>query len=81
MGSPIVSRRYIDRIYNIQRTDYFRELFNFSAWRLHPLHGEYAGRFSISLTGSLTGRYRLIVGRGYGDDHVVIYEVTNHYDD
>ena len=26
---PIVARRYIDRIYNIQRTDYFRELFNF----------------------------------------------------
>ena len=74
---PIVARRYIDRIYNIQRTDYFRELFNFSAWRMHPLHGAYAGKFAITLT----GRYRLIVGRGYSDGHIVIYEVTNHYDD
>ena len=73
----VVARRYIGRINRIQETEAFRELFNFSSWRLHPLQGEYAGKFAIALT----GRYRLIVGRGNAGDHIVIYEVTNHYDD
>ena len=74
---PVLAARYIDRVKQLRATDTFRDLYNYGTLRLHPLHGEYAGRFAISLT----GRYRLIIGRGYGDDHVVIYEVTNHYDD
>ena len=74
---PVVARSYTDRVGRILRTRSFRELFNFSSFRMHPLHGEYAGKFAITLT----GRYRLIVGRGNGEDQIVIYEVTNHYDD
>ncbi len=74
---PVVARSYTDRIGRIIRTRTFRELFNFGSFRMHPLHGEYAGKYAISLT----GRYRLIVGRGNGEGRIVIYEVTNHYDD
>ena len=74
---PVVARSYTDRIGRILRTQTFRELFNFSSFRMHPLHGVYEGKYAISLT----GRYRLIVGKGNGEDQIVIYEVTNHYGD
>jgi proteic killer suppression protein len=74
---PAVARRYIERINLLYATDTFRELYNYRALRLHPLHGEYAGRFAINLT----GRYRLIIGQVYTEDHLVIYEVNNHYGD
>ena len=73
----VVATRYIDRIKQIQVTDNFRDMYHYRTFRLHPLHGEYAGRFAVNLT----GRYRLIIGRGASDDQVVVYEVTNHYDD
>lgn len=74
---PVVAKSYTDRVNRIYRTRTFRELFNFGSFRMHPLHGEYAGKYSITLT----GRYRLIVERGGTEDQIVIYEVTNHYDD
>lgn len=74
---PVVAARYIDRIRQIQSTNSFHELYSYRTFRLHPLHGEYSGRFAINLT----GRYRLIVGCGASDDLLVVYEVTIHYDD
>ena len=74
---PVVAARYIDRISQIKSINSFRELYGYRAFRLHPLHGEYAGRFAISLI----GRYRLIIGRGASDNSIVVYEVTIHYDD
>ena len=76
-GGQLVARRYVERINHLRSLDTFRDLYNNRASRLHQLHGEYAGKFAINLT----GRYRLIIGTGYSDDHVVIFEVTNHYDD
>ena len=66
----MVARSYTDRIGRILQTRTFPELFNVSSFRMHPLHGEYAGRYSITLT----GRYRLIVGRGNGEGQIVIYD-------
>ena len=66
---PVVAARYIDRIRQIQSINSFRELYSYRTFRLHPLHGEYSGRFAINLT----GRYRLIIGRGASDNLVVVY--------
>ena len=74
---PVVARSYTDRLGRIHNMRTFRELFTLASFRMHPLHGEYAGKYSVTLA----GRYRLIVGRGNREDQVVIYEVTNHYDD
>ena len=74
---PVVAGRYIDRIRQIQSINSFRELYSYRTFRLHPLHGEYSGRFAIDLT----GRYRLIIGRGASDNLVIVYEVTIHYGD
>ena len=74
---PAVARSYIDKINRIYAMDTFSDLYQHRGLRLHALHGEYAGKFAITLT----GRYRLIIGRGHSEDQVVIYEVTNHYDD
>lgn len=72
-----VALRYVGRIDDIYATPNFSELYEHRLWRLHRLHGEYAGKFAITLL----GRYRLIVGQGSAEDHIVIYEVSNHYDD
>ena len=72
-----VALRYISRIDDIYSASTFSELYQFRPWRLHRLRGEYAGKFAITLL----GRYRLIVGHGSAEGHIVIYEVSNHYDD
>ena len=73
----VVALRYINRIDDLHSIETFRELYRYRAWHLHPLHGEYAGKFAVNLT----GRYRLIVGPGDTENHLVVYEVSNHYDD
>ena len=74
---PAVARRYVERIDNIYSSTTFDDLYQHKSWRFHQLHGRYAGMFALTLA----GRYRLIVGQGTGENQVVIYEVTNHYDD
>jgi len=74
---PVVARNYVSKINRIYAMDTFNDLYQHRELRLHRLHGEYAGKFAITLT----GRYRLIIGRGNSDAHLVIYEVTNHYGD
>lgn len=75
-GQP-VAKRYIDRIETIRTAATFWELYNYRALRCHPLHGADAGKFAITLI----GHYRLIVIRGDAPDHLIIHEVTIHYDD
>ena len=74
---PAVARRYVERINIIYSSSTLGDLYQHRPWRFHRLHGRYAGMFALTLT----GRYRLIVGQGATESQVVIYEVTNHYDD
>ena len=74
---PVVAERYIERVRFIRAAENFRDLYQYTSWRLHPLRGAYAGKFAITLT----GRYRLIIGQGPAENRVIIYEVTNHYGD
>ena len=45
--------------------------------RLHPLKGSKRGELSIHLT----GKWRLIVMKGDTEEHAIVREVSNHYDD
>ena len=45
--------------------------------RLHALKGSRTGEWAIYLT----GQWRLIVTKGDTEEHMVIQEVSNHYDD
>lgn len=72
-----VGRRYLERLNLLRQIRAFPELYNYSNLRLHPLHPPYTGKFAITLI----GRYRLIIGPGETDEHLIIYEVTPHYDD
>ncbi len=55
-GVPI-GRKYIQRLAVLRATDKFTQLFGHQALRLHPLKGDRAGQYSMTLTGN----YRLIV--------------------
>ena len=70
-------RMYINRIDKILEVERFRQLYEYSHLRLHPLRGSRTGEFSIYLT----GRWRLIVTREDTAQIVIINEVSNHYDD
>ena len=45
--------------------------------RLHPLKGSKRGE----LSNHLTGKWRLIVTKGDTEEHAIVREVSNHYDD
>ena len=74
---PEVGRRYVIRIAELHAVADFREARDIRSMRLHALKGSKKGELSIYLT----GRWRLIVTRGDTEEHVVIQEVSNHYDD
>jgi proteic killer suppression protein len=55
-GVP-VGRKYIQRLAIIRAVDEFSQLFGLRALRLHPLLGNRAGQYAVTLTGN----YRLII--------------------
>ena len=57
-GVPI-GRKYIQRLAVIRSVDEFGHLYGHRALRLHPLRGERAGQYSMTLTGN----FRLIIQR------------------
>lgn len=74
---PEVARKFITRVKQLQALANFQQAHNIRAMRLHALRGSARGELSITLT----GRWRLIVTKGKGEDSVIIEEVSNHYDD
>lgn len=75
-GSP-VGRKYVSRINQLRRVRDFREAYAVRSLNLHPLRGNRAGTFAISLN----ARWRLIVSRGDSERSVIIEEVSDHYGD
>jgi proteic killer suppression protein len=73
LGIPI-GRKFIQRLAIIRSADSFTELFGFQSLRLHPLKGNRAGQFSITLTAN----YRLIVEK-LKEDHILIVEVEDYH--
>ena len=55
-GVPI-GRKYIQRLAVIRAVDEFSQLYGLRALRLHPLSGNRAGQYAVTLTGN----YRLII--------------------
>ena len=72
-----VGRKYIIRINELYAVKDFQNAYNIRSMRLHPLKGSKSGELSIYLT----GRWRLIVIKGDTEEHVIIKDVSNHYDD
>ena len=74
-GIPI-GRKYIQRLAILRSTDKFNQLFGFQALKLHPLKGNRAGQYSITLTGN----YRLIIEK-LKEDAVFIVDVEDYHGD
>lgn len=73
-----VARRYIARINIIKYTASFQELVGIGVLRCHPLKGDRAGYYALTLTGFM----RLIISLEDESMTVVrIEEVSKHYDD
>jgi proteic killer suppression protein len=74
-GVPI-GRKYIQRLAVLRATDKFTHLFGHRALRLHPLKGNRAGQYAMTLTGN----YRLIIQKGQ-EDRVRILDVEDYHGD
>ncbi len=74
-GVPI-GRKYIQRLAILRATDKFNQLFGHRALRLHPLKGNRAGQYAMTLTGN----YRLIIER-VQEDRVRILDVEDYHGD
>ena len=74
-GVPI-GRKYIQRLAVLRATDKFTHLYGHQALRLHPLKGDRAGQYSITLTGN----YRLIIEK-VQEDRVRIMDVEDYHGD
>ena len=74
---PVVGRKYITRINELYAVKDFQDAYNNRSMRLHALIGGREGELSINLT----GRWRLIVTKGETEEHVIIQNVSNHYED
>jgi proteic killer suppression protein len=72
-GVPI-GRKYIQRLAVLRATDKFTQLYGHRALRLHPLKGNRAGQYSITLTGN----YRLIIEK-IQEDQVRIVDVEDYH--
>lgn len=72
-GVPI-GRKYIQRLAVLRATEKFTELYGHRALRMHPLKGNRAGQYSITLTGN----YRLIIDK-VQEDKVRIMDVEDYY--
>ena len=74
-GVPI-GRKYIQRLAVLKATDKFTQLFGHRALRLHPLKGNRAGQYAMTLTGN----YRLIIEK-VQEDRVRILDVEDYHGD
>ena len=74
-GVPI-GRKYIQRLAVLRATDKFAQIYGHRSLRLHPLKGDRAGQYSITLTGN----YRLIIEK-VQDDKVRIMDVEDYHGD
>ena len=75
LGAPI-GRKFIQRLAIIRAVDKFAELYGHRALRLHPLKGDRAGQYAMTLTGN----YRLIIERR-SEDMVRISGVEDYHGD
>ena len=74
-GIP-VGKKYIQRLAVLRATDKFSQLYGHRALRMHPLKGDRAGQYSITLTGN----YRLIVEK-VQEDKICIIDVEDYHGD
>lgn len=72
-GVPI-GRKYIQRLAVLRAVDKFAQLYGYRALRLHPLKGNRAGQYAMTLTGN----YRLIIEK-VKDDTVRILDVEDYH--
>jgi proteic killer suppression protein len=71
-----IGRKYIQRLAVLRATDKFSQLYGLKALRLHPLKGNRAGQYAITLTGN----YRLIIEK-VDEDRVTIIDVEDYHSD
>ncbi|MEW6033743.1 MAG: type II toxin-antitoxin system RelE/ParE family toxin [Chloroflexota bacterium] len=74
-GVPI-GRKYIQRVAVLRATDKFSQLYGHRALRLHPLKGNRAGQYAVTLTGN----YRLIVEK-VSEDKALVVDVEDYHGD
>ena len=74
-GVP-VGRKYIQRLAVLRATDKFSQLHGHRTLRLHPLKGNRAGQYAMTLTGN----YRLIIEK-VQEDRVRILDVEDYHGD
>lgn len=72
-GIPI-GRKYIQRLAILRAADKFSQLYGHKALRLHPLKGNRAGQYAITLTGN----YRLIIEK-VDEEKVRIMNVEDYH--
>ncbi len=72
-----VARKYIIRVKQLQALTDFQAAYSVRSMRLHPLKGSKKEELAINLT----GKWRLIVTKGDSEEHVIVQEVSDHYDD
>jgi proteic killer suppression protein len=71
-----IGRKYIQRLDILRAGVKFSQLYGIQSLRLHPLKGNRAGQYSITLTGN----YRLIVEKAK-EDKVLIVDVEDYHGD
>ncbi|MFC1910990.1 type II toxin-antitoxin system RelE/ParE family toxin [Chloroflexota bacterium] len=71
-----IGRKYIQRLAVLRATDNFTQMFGYRALRLHPLKGNRAGQYAITLTAN----YRLIIEK-VQEDRVRILDVEDYHGD
>ena len=74
-GVPI-GRKYIQRLAVLRAADKFAQLYGLRALQLHPLKGNRAGEYAMTLTGN----YRLIVER-ISEDKARVLDVEDYHGD
>lgn len=74
-GLPI-GRKYIQRLAILRATEKFAQLYGPRALGFHPLKGNRAGQYSMTLTAS----YRLVIEK-VKEDKVRILEVEDYHGD
>lgn len=72
-GIP-VGRKYIQRLAVLRATDRFSQLYGHHSLRLHPLKGDRAGQYAMTLTGN----YRLVLEK-ITDDKVRIVGAEDYH--
>jgi len=73
---PPIGRKYIQRLAVLRATEKFAQLYGHRALRFHPLKGNRAGQYSMTLTGN----YRLVIEK-VKEDKVRILEVEDYHGD